>query len=58
VSRKESGLDESTQHGIAHGAIQAPESLRLYGRQPKSWHLHVFASNTPKDVLELLLLLS
>jgi hypothetical protein len=58
VSRKESGLDESIQHGIAHGAIQAPESLRLYGRQPKSWHLDVFASNTPKDVLELLLLLS
>jgi hypothetical protein len=56
VSRKESGLDESTQHGIAHGAIQAPESLRLYGRQPESRHLDVFASNTPKHVLEPLLL--
>jgi hypothetical protein len=58
VSRKESRLDESIQHGIAHGAIQAPESLSLYGRQPKSRHFEVFASNTPKDVLEPLPLLS
>jgi hypothetical protein len=56
VSKQESRFDERTERRIARGAIQAPQSLRLCLRQAKSRHLEIFALNTPKDVLKLLLL--
>jgi hypothetical protein len=56
AANQEFGVDERIQHGIARGTIQAPQPLRLRRRQAKSGHFEVFALNTPKDVLEWLML--
>src|SRR4029434_9771246 len=42
VANQEFRVDERTEHRIARGAIQAPQSLCLCHRQAMSGHLDVF----------------
>jgi hypothetical protein len=44
--REELRVHEGSQERITHIALEAPQALRLRGRQSKSRHFHVFALNS------------
>jgi hypothetical protein len=50
--RKELRIDEGPEQRIANVALQAPQALRLSGRQSKSGHFHVFTLDSLKHFVE------
>ena len=50
--REKVRLDQGLQQSFAKLPIEAPEPLRLGGRQAKSGHLDKFTLNSLKDVLD------
>src|SRR2546423_11817232 len=54
-AEEELGVDKRAEEGVARGAIETPEPLRLRRRQPQSGHFDVLALNASQYVIKRLL---